>query len=391
MLFAVVTALPFVIATQAHAQAGSLITFDWDSAPHTVSTARNAESLVTLYGRGIDRLFKAASIDGDRKGRLARILKTPGDVYVAWLATLLGHEFGHCQRAWLAGSRDCHWVSAPGPYALGHIISVGDAGQLSAAGRLGITAGGVQSSVVGADDVRREMFGQGPVHWSLAPLLVVRQLDLTQYGLTAPSPANAAPADYANDMTNYAIRYGSRSGRGGELVHQDIVHGAIWNTVDPASWFAAWSYFADYVAHGRTALRPQGFFVGDLRWMVGTHAWLSEVGVRYSLGVFVRSNLDVLEVTPSWGEGQPAANVRWTRILPPDVTVTINGDFWRQRESASPGPRQTGGSLGAGLSRSFGRLVISADAGYKTAGAMLARPQARGWWWGVGAGWRIGS
>jgi hypothetical protein len=56
-----------------------------------------------------------------------RFLKSPLDVYVAWLASLGSHEFGHCQQAWLAGSDDCHWIKAPGPYALGHIITVGDA------------------------------------------------------------------------------------------------------------------------------------------------------------------------------------------------------------------------------------------------------------------------
>jgi hypothetical protein len=80
------------------------LTFLWDSAPHTTSTARNFQSLFDLYGRGSNALFGKHIKDTGGKGIALRLAKAPLDAYVAWLVTLGGHEFGHCQQAWLAGS-----------------------------------------------------------------------------------------------------------------------------------------------------------------------------------------------------------------------------------------------------------------------------------------------
>ncbi len=88
------------------------------------------------------------------------MLRSPADIYLAWLTTLAGHEFGHCQQAWLGGAKRCEWISAPGPYALGHIISIpgSEAAKLSAAGRQAVTAGGTVATVAGADQLKREIF-----------------------------------------------------------------------------------------------------------------------------------------------------------------------------------------------------------------------------------------
>ena len=357
----------------------------WDSAPHNLSTARNFETLYALYGVGVDELFGVGDLKAGRKGVMARFARAPLDAYVAWLAALGSHEFGHCQQAWLGGSHDCHWVSASGPYALGHIITVDDAGRLAPAGRMAVTAGGVQATIAGALALKRELVENGGGHWTASPLLVLRQLDFTFYGLSAPSPADALPSDFANDMTNYAIRYGARSGRGGETVHTDIVHGALWNLADPMTWAGAYTYVADYVVRGRPTAGTIGFHGAGLSWSATTNAWLSEVGVRYALGVFARdSRGNVLEVTPSWGEGQPAVTGRVSHAVRPGLRVRAGADIWRQRVSAVPGPLANGGALAGGVAHTMGRLIVSGNAGYKSAGVMLGQPQSAGWFWGIG-------
>jgi hypothetical protein len=358
------------------------LTGAWDSAPHSLSTARNFESLFTLYGVGADALLDAADLHRGRRGVVVRFLKSPLDVSVAWLAALGSHEFGHCQQAWLAGSSECHWVTAPGPYALGHIISVDDAGRLTPAGRMAVTAGGVQATVTAADALKRDLFEARDAGWTTAPLLAMRQLDFSLYGLAAPSPADAAPGDYANDMTNYAISYGVRSGHGGEAVHDDIVHGAVWNLIDPVTWAAAYSYLTDYIIRGHDTLRRIGLRTGGVSWSFTTNAWLSEVGVRYTLGVFARDTKGhVIEVTPSWGEGQPAVNARWSQPVTSTVRAFVSGDWWRQRPAASPGLLDSGGAFGGGASRSIGRLMLTGTVGYKSHGVMLGQPLAAGWFY----------
>lgn len=362
----------------------------WDSAPHNLSTARNLETVYALYGLGVDALFHKAGLERGATGVVARLARSPLDAYVAWLVTLTGHEFGHCQQAWLGGSHDCQWIAAPGPYALGHVIFVGDAGSLSAAGRMSVTAGGTQASVAAADALKREMFAAGHADWTASPLLAFRQLDLTLYGLTSPSPSHAGALDYANDMTNYALRYGLRSGQGGDSVHTSIVHGALWNGADPMTWFAVYRYFGDYVAHGDRTSRAADVRIGGRAWIVTTNAWLSEVGVRYALGAFSRGGSgDVVEVTPSWGEGQPAIAARWSHEVRSSLRLSVRADVWHQRASAAPGPLETGGSIGAGLSTPLGPIVVSGDAGYKTTGVMLARPQAAGWFFSIGSAVRV--
>ncbi len=392
-----VLAMGFFCASPARAQSPTppaprpvTLTVAWDSAPHTLSTARDFETLYALYGRGADALFGRASLDCGTRGVLARFAKAPLDVYVAWLATLGGHEFGHCQQAWLAGSHDCRWISAPGPYALGRIISVGDGFRLSSAERMAVTTGGSEASVAGADALKREIFTAARTDWTTSPLLVLRQLDLTLYGLTAPSPDEAGALDYANDMTNYALRYGARSLQDGAAIHTAIVRGALWNGADPMSWYAAYTYIGRYLIRGERTARAPGVAIGGRTWMVTTNAWLSEVGVRYALGVLSRGKADdVLEVTPSWGEGQPAVGARWSRDIRPGLRAGVSAGLWRQRASAAPGPLKTGGSIGAGMSRPFGRLVVSGDLGYKTAGVELTRPHAAGWFFSVGGSVRI--
>lgn len=369
---------------------GLSLTFAWDSKPHNLSTARNFESLFTLYGMGVDALLEAGNLQHGRKGIVVRFLKSPLDVYVAWLAALGSHEFGHCQQAWLAGSQDCHWVRAPGPYALGHIINVGDAGRLGAAGRMAVTTGGVQSTIAAADSLKRDMFEAGAAGWTTAPLLALRQFDFSLYGLTAPSPFEAKPTDYANDMTNYAISYGVRSGYGGDTVHDRVVHGAIWNLIDPATWTAAYSYLIDYVIHGHDRLRPITLRTGGVSWSFATNAWLSEVGVRYSLGVFLRdTHGHVLEVTPAWGESQPAVNARWSQPLASKIRIFASGDWWRQRPGAAPGPADSGGAFTGGAAYHVGKLVFTGSLGYKSHGVMLAQPLAEGWMFQIAGTWRI--
>lgn len=364
----------------------------WDSQPHTLSTSRNLKTAYGLYGRGMDALFGPLATRRGATGILVRLARAPLDGYVAWLTTLAGHELGHCQQAWLAGSEDCHWVTAPGPYALGHIVNVGDIGRLSPAERQAVVAGGTEASVAGADALGREIIARGSVTWTDESLLIFRQLDLVLYGLTSPAPAEASPAHYANDITNYSSRYGVRSGRGPDTVHHAIVRGSIWSLADPMMWQAGFQYASGYIVQGSRTQRPLGIEVHGLTWMAATHAWLSEVGVRYAVTVLSRTGGgDAINVTPSWGEGQPAVDGQWSHALREGLRVSVAADFWRQRESAAPGPVRSGGLIDLGASRRVGKFTIVGDAGYKTAGVALARPHAAGWFFSIGSGVWLGS
>jgi hypothetical protein len=371
---------------------GFALTLTWDSAPHALSTARNLETLFDAYGRGTDVFLRALAFDRGGKGVAARLIKSPMDAFAAWFTTLASHEFGHCQQAWLAGAHTCRWVKAPGPYSFGHVISVprAEVSRMSPAGRQAMIAGGTQATVAGADALKREVFAEGRTDWTAWPLLVLRQADISLYGLTAPSPQNAGPLDYANDMTNYAGVYGARSGHGGEAVHHAIVHGAFWNAADPMTWYAACEYVGGYLAHGNRTARAPGVGAWGRRWMVTTNAWLSEVGVRYRLGVLSRGAAgDVVEIAPSWGEGQPSVGARWSAALRPGLRVRVAGDVWRQRASAAPGPLQLGGSFGAGLAQQHARLTLAGDIGHKSAGVMLGQPQPAGWFFSVSSTIRV--
>ena len=367
------------------------LTFLWDSAPHTTSTARNFQSLFDLYGHGVNSLFGAHIKDPGKHGIVLRLAKAPLDAYVAWLVTLGGHEFGHCQQAWLGGSEDCHWVPAQGPYALGHIITVGDAIKLTAQERQAVTTGGTEASVAGAASLKREVMTSAATPWTSWPLLAMRQLDQALYGLTSPSPSEAESLDYANDMTNYARFYGLRSGRSPESVFDDVVHGAWWNLADPFTWYGIYSYVDDYAIHASETTPTPGIGFAGRTWMATTNAWLSEVGVRYQITGYSRGfSGDLFEVTSGWGEGQPAVAGRWSRDVPNRWRVRLGGDFWRQRAAAAAGPLDNGGAIAGGLSKPIGRVVVIGDLGYKTTGVMLGQPHGNGWFWSVGSSITIG-
>jgi hypothetical protein len=251
---------------------------------------------------------------------------------------------------------------------------------------MAVTTGGVQATVTAADSLKRDIFEARDTGWTTAPLLALRQLDFSLYGLTAPSPARATPSDYANDMTNYAISYGVRSGQGGEAVHDDVVSGAVWNLVDPMTWLEAYSYLTDYVIRGHDSLRRIGLRAGGLSWSLTTNAWLSEVGVRYAVGVFARdARGHVIEVTPSWGESQPAVNARWSQPVTDRLRAFVSGDLWSQRAGAAPGSTDAGGAFGGGAAYHAGPFVYTGSVGYKTHGVMLGQPISSGWMFQISA------
>jgi hypothetical protein len=49
-----------------------------------------------------------------------------------------------------------------------------------------------------------------------------------------------------------------------------------------------------------------------------------------------------------------------------------------------PGPLANGGAISGGIANTAGRLLVSGNVGYKSAGVMLGQPQGAGWFWGIG-------
>jgi hypothetical protein len=292
------------------------------------------------------------------------------------------------------GSRDrhdCHWVSAEGPYALGHIITVGDAITLTPAGRQAVTTGGTEASVAGAAALKAEVMTSESTMWTSWPLLAMRQFDQALYGLTSPSPSEAASLDYANDMTNYAVRYGVRSGRGGEAVFRmwSTRPGGILRTHSCGT--PIYSYVDDYAIHCVGNRADPGDWVcrphvdgHDQRVALRSRCALSDH--RLLAWIVGRSHRGRV----SWGEGQPAVAGRWSRDVRNGWRLRLGGDFWRQRAAAAPGPLDNGGAMTGGLSKSIGHFVVVGDLGYKTTGVMLGQPHDNGWFWSIGSAIKIG-
>lgn len=363
------------------------VTMQWGSAPRAEATARNLETLYGLYGRGTDELLDKAGAGSGGLGVAARLLKAPADLGAAWVTTLAGHELGHFEAAWLAGAQHVSWVPAPGPYALGHITEVSgeDWAKMTPAGRQAFHAGGTMATQAASAALTRSMFERGTADWTQWPLLFFRKLDMTAYGLTAPSPSQAGALDGANDMTSYAALYGQRSGRGGDAVHKDIVRGAVWNMLDPMGLYSAYGYLGRYVVGGERTQKVPGVDFAGRTWMAGTGFWLSEVGARYSLTVLSRgAKGDMIEVTPSFGEGQPAAAVRYSTDVGAGVRARLGVDAWSQRAAAEPGPQHVGGALSVGAEKTFGKMSAFAEVGRKTDGAMLGQAQGAGMFYTVG-------
>jgi hypothetical protein len=233
--------------------------------------------------------------------------------------------------------------------------------------------------------LRSSMFERGEADWTQWPLMFFRKLDMTAYGLTAPSPAKAGGLDGANDMTSYARLYGERSRRGGEAVHNDIVRGAVWNLLDPMGLYSAYGYLGRYVIDGERTQKMPGVELGGRTWMAGTGFWLSEVGARYSLSLLSRGRKgDMIEATASTGEGQPAVAVRWSDNVAPDLRVRVGVDAWSQRSAAEPGPQHAGGAVSLGAEKKFGRVSAYAEVGQKTQGAMLGQSHGAGTFYTLG-------
>ncbi len=109
------------------------------------------------------------------------------------------------------------------------------------------------------------------------------------------------------------------------------------------TWYGAYTYIGDYLINGEEASPAPGLGFLGRTWMVSTNAWLSEVGVRYMAAIRTRGlHGDAIEITPSWGEGQPAVNGRWSRDISRGIRVRISGDVWSQRLAAAPGSRHNG-------------------------------------------------
>ena len=362
------------------------LSLSWGSAPRATVHARNIQSLYGLYAAGSDGLLKGLKIDGPA----ARLVKSPVDLFLGQVGTLAGHELGHFEYAWLGGAKDVAYVPAPGPYAFGRITEVGadDWAKMSPAARQAFYAGGVQASQAAAAQLRRDLFERGEAHWSQWPLLFFQKLDITQYALNAPKPSTAGTEDQFNDMTNYARQYGDRSGRGGAAVHADIVRGALWNALDPLGVYALWGYARRYVLAGEERQSVPGVELGGRAWMAGTGFWLSETGPRYSLSLLSRGRGgDLLEVTPTWGEGQSGLGASYSDRLAPEWRGRAGMNAWRQRTASEPGPLRAGGAVELGLRRELARsLYLDAAAGYKTNGAMLGQSQDEGAFWTLSIG-----
>lgn len=368
------------------------LTLRWGSAPRAEATARNLETLYGLYGRGSDALLDKAGAGSGKAGIAARLAKAPVDLGLAWTTTLAGHELGHFESAWLAGAENVTFAKADGPYAFGRITEVAseDWARMSPAGRQAFNAGGTMATQAAAAALRASIFERGEADWTQWPLLFFQKLDMTAYGLSAPSPSEAGPLDGANDMTSYARLYGERSGRGGDAVHGDIVRGAVWNMLDPMGLYSAYGYLGRYVVGGERTQKMPGLEAGGRTWMAGTGFWLSEVGARYSLTVLSRGKQgDMVEATASTGEGQPAAAVRWSDDVGAGVRARIGVDAWSQRASAEQGPKNFGGALTVGAEKRIGRVSAFAEVGQKTEGAMLGQSHGGGTFYTIGLSGRF--
>jgi hypothetical protein len=341
------------------------------------------ESLFHLYSRPTVWLERLEDEPTSTTARLLRLSKFPIDMFVADLHTLLLHELGHAETAWLNGATVSWEKTPPGVSgALGRwlIWSTPSGKQLSARQHLAITAGGLQATAVAVEDTYIRMLGRERVEFSYLPLLLTNKLDTFRYVIGTPQHGSRSRVT-GSDTVRYIRDYAAASGRTENDIFREARRGALISMLDPMAVWAAYQY-GKFLWSGQQVFDNPMLSGEGWKLYAGAGFWLSEVGPRYRTRVFVRSpELDwAVQVMPSFGHGgQWSIEGRVSKNLESFFAAHVYGAMWSQREQPDPGPNVPGGAFGAGAVWAVSeKLSFEGNVEYKTAGALLGRDFRRG-------------
>ncbi len=352
------------------------------SGPRAVANGRMVESIFHLYMRPNAWLERLEDDPTSRTARALRLAKFPIDAYVSNLHTLLLHEFGHAEAAWLNGA-SAAWERTPAGVAgaFGRWVVYSSPDGLSSRRYAAMTAGGFDATGAAFEDLSVRMLGRDRIEYSYLPLLLSYKLDLSRYVLDMPRPGHETRAHAGNDAVNYLRNQAVSSGNTPSSIHRTMRRGAILNVLDPVFLWAAYQYGDGFLWNGRQEFHNPMMSPGSgWKLYAGTGFWLSEIGPRYRLRAIFRRAGTMIRVVPSWGDGgQWSFEGRIRNRLSDRVVSHLSGAVWSQRDLPDPGPNRGGGSIGAGVTTAIGeKTAVEVVAEYKTAGALLGRDFQRG-------------
>lgn len=297
-------------------------------------------------------------------------------MYVSNLHTLVLHEFGHAEAAWINGT-SVTWERTPAGVAgaFGRWI-VYSADRLSSRQHAAITAGGFDATGSSLEDLYARMLGRDRIEFSYLPLLLSHKLDLSWYLLRTPRPGQETREHAGSDTVNYLRNHAVSSGDTPASIFSTMRRGAILNVLDPMFLWAAYQYGNGFLQNGKQVFdNPMVSSYSGWKLYAGTGFWLSEIGPRYRFRTIVRRADTMIQATPSWGAGgQWSIEGRMRRRFAERIDSHFFGAVWSQREQPDPGPNRFGGAIGMGVTSGIGGgLSLEIVAEYKTRGALLGR------------------
>lgn len=277
-----------------------------------------------------------------------------------------------------------------------------------------IAAGGTESDTILANRILKDLYVGDGTDGSKIPLMAIAKIDFSLYCLITRDPEDARD-DFVDDYTNgndiaYWLVSRQAQRRGGDPSdvwnneyaidfsdpllkdnYDDVRAAAIWNLVDPAALAAMYGYFVDHVFRGRTQVRPPVVpFGGGYGFTVGTRAFMGPAEVTRFLDLYLVTpgplvNAYVRDLDSSVDRSIGAGAGVYRLPLGKRVSLSMQGDFWQEPDSAEDLYDGTGwnvcGELSVTFSDNFG---LSGKVGGKSDGFFPGTPMAEGLYGGAG-------
>jgi hypothetical protein len=341
--------------------------------------ARLEDELLPTHFMETTRLTHALGI-GYRFGKWLT-LDLPQD----WFLMVVAHEvFGHGARLREIGAPDVTYsFDAPPPYGGGGAATMFDGNVLIIATRadvLGIDTAGIEAQNVLADSIGRQAVALGALSYRDAWLYFQSRVAGLRYiqSVTPQSPPGHDVGDFLRDFN-----VGCQPPVCVPLTTTSLKRRALLMLGDPVLAYSAYGFAVSYLVQGRTvAAVPMIPLSHDVRYLPAVGFAMTPFGTEWT----TEHNLRVGErltwislrfgdagVTHPWGAGVIATRV----VRVGRVVADISADFWRQPPLDAPpsSPTLIAGGLAAVTARTalgsegrYGRLGVTAQVGYKSAG-----------------------
>ncbi|MFH0984577.1 MAG: hypothetical protein V1882_03465 [Candidatus Omnitrophota bacterium] len=240
-------------------------------------------------------------------------------------------------------------------------------------GSLATTAGGMESTQVMSDEIRRSVYRNGGTYQD-GLLYYLAKLDLSNYIFNTSNPGShpgqqllnggGASNDVQKYYENMVKKYGEDAG-----LWEDMQRVALWNALDPTLWMALWEQL-DYVGRGNKDFTLP-------RILPYTGANLTPLGPEYYLGANFTAAELYWDIYGRRGVG-PSGDFYGVGLRVGDIDLGngyflgVNLDGWKQE-----------GEVGYSAEATIGRnitdnLKVVLGAGYKTDGDLKGQPSDEG-------------